>query len=141
MAMVDSVMVSHWRLTASVKPWLKNPQRIDQNILNSVAQEGCGTDIILKCRVNLGVMGLRPPPGGAEQQSNVVFSTNFQNLSLRSQRNPLSTNRRSNSIGGQAPYFSRAGIFTSSMKIHVDRPGLAPSNAFLIFSSFPSIVS
>jgi len=31
-------------------------------------------------------------------------------------------------------------MFTSSMKMQVDLPGFAPSNAFFIFSNFPSMV-
>jgi len=75
--MEDDVIVSALLLTASVKPPLKNPDRIEWNILNSVASEGLGNDTILKCLVKRGVMAFRPPPGGAEQHRSVVFSTNF----------------------------------------------------------------
>lgn len=59
-------------LTDSGKPVLKNPESNDSNILKRISLVGCGTQSKLKCRVNLGVKLLLPPPGGAEQIHNIV---------------------------------------------------------------------
>lgn len=76
-SIVAVVIVSDIFLTGSVNPILKNPFNILKNILNNVFYDGYGNDNILKCLVNLGVNGLRPPPGGALQHNNVTFSMNF----------------------------------------------------------------
>lgn len=55
---------------------------------------------MLKCLVNLNVMGLLPPPGGAAAAIKVVSSTSFQIHSLLSNRPFLSMKSLSNSIGG-----------------------------------------
>jgi len=44
-------------------------------------------------------------------------------------------------MGGYAPYSSNAGILTSSMKMHDDRPGLAPRSVFLMRSILVCMVS
>lgn len=50
---------------------------MELNILNKVCDDGYGNDNILKCLVNLGVIGFLPPPGGAEQHNKVTLSKNF----------------------------------------------------------------
>jgi hypothetical protein len=76
-SIVDYVIISALLLTASVKPPERKPTKIELKILKSVASDGFGNEIILKCLVNLYEIGLRPPPGGAEQHKSVVFSINF----------------------------------------------------------------
>jgi len=39
--------------------------KLTENICLRLCSDGAGTHNMLKCRINLGVTGLRPPPGGA----------------------------------------------------------------------------
>ena len=71
----------------------------------------------------------------------VVSSMFFQNNLDLSYIPPLSKNYLSNSIQGCAPYYSSAGIFTSSMKIAIRSFGLAPKRVFVFFWSLDSIAS
>ena len=67
------MIISAVLLTFSANPRLKNPFKIEENILVKVTSEAEGMQRILKCLVNLGVNVFLPPPGGAEQINRVVF--------------------------------------------------------------------
>ena len=75
------------------------------------------TETTLKWRRNLGLTGFRPPPGGPMAQMNWMSIKLTFDVSFLSYQFPWSKYWRSNSIGGWAPYFSRAGILTSSTKM------------------------
>ena len=72
---------------------------------------------MLKWRRNRGVTGLRPPPGGPIAARNWTSCSTILVVSFRSYQWPWSKNCRRSSMGGWAPYISRAGMFMSSMKM------------------------
>lgn len=51
------------------------PFKMDVNITSIDRYDRSGAHIILKCRNNLGVTGLRPPPGGAHDAINTTSDT------------------------------------------------------------------
>lgn len=75
-------------------------------------------DMILKCLCRRGVIGFLPPPGGPMAHTNDM-STSLRNdpMAFLSYHPPWSIHCRTSSMGGCAPYTSRAGIFRSSMNM------------------------
>lgn len=87
---------------------------------------GLGKHITLKCHINLVLRSLRPDSGTAPiQRKDVSFISIFY-FSFLSNINLMSITYLSNSIGGQAPYYSFSGMPMSSMKITFFFPKAAP---------------
>lgn len=72
---------------------------------------------MLKCLWSRGVMGFLPPPGGPMAHTNEI-STNLRNdpIAFLSYHPPWSIHCLTSSMGGWAPYTSKAGMLRSSMK-------------------------
>lgn len=123
----------------SLNPTLRNPFKIEPNILCKICRLPSGIQNTLKCLVKRRERSLRPPPGLAPAAIRVVSSTFFHSKVSRSYSPLLSTKSLSNSIGGYAPYFSTDGILTSSTNIASFLPGGAPYIPFLFLSILSSI--
>mmetsp|Transcript_37027 Transcript_37027/g.77344 ORF Transcript_37027/g.77344 Transcript_37027/m.77344 type:complete len:218 (+) Transcript_37027:6008-6661(+) len=121
---------------------------MEENITFSTRSEGGDILSMVKNRKNRPVTTFLPPPGGPHALTSTVSTILLQNSFFLSHMPPyglqcstVSMTRRKSSIGGWAPYSSRAGIFTSSTKQINFFPTGGPTTPFLLLSSFISIIS
>jgi hypothetical protein len=97
--------------------------------------------IRLKCRIILGVIWVRPPPGGPNAVNKMIFYIFINCWSFLLYQPLWSRNCLRSYMGGCAPNYYFLGMFKSSTNIIYFLPTGAPNTPLLIFYNFKSIVS